>query len=154
MLFRSQQHSSSSSLSSRTLLPSADQLGGIDPELAFLDPSLAYSGLRKPGTNNTAPVAGNGAVPTFTAKFNARSGRFASSGTGGEASRDPSHVSEYERAKRMSEVYFDVDAWKNQVDEREQVRKRALELGEDPNAKRKKPTKADLVRTLWHFACR
>lgn len=133
----------SSSSSSRTLLPTADPLGGIDPELAFLDPSLAYTGI----IGNK--LASSTAVPTFTAKFNARSGRFAASGSGGGEARDPNHVSEYERAKRMSEAYFDVDVWKKQVEEREQVKKRALEQGEDPNAKRKKPTKADLVRTTF-----
>jgi WW domain len=128
--------SSFPSPSSHPTLPTAAQLGGIDPELAFLDPSLAYTtGGPNRGINTTGPV------PTFTAKFNARSGRFA----GGDA-RDPNHVSEYERAKRMSEAYFDVDSWKNQVEEREQAQKRAAEQGEDPNAKRKKPTKADLVR--------
>ena len=122
--------------SSRTLLPASDQLGGIDPELAFLDPSLAYTGTK----TSTGPV------PTFTAKFNARSGRFA-----GADSRDPNHVSEYERAKRMSEAYFDVDAWKKQVEEQEMVRKRVAEGGEDPNAKRKRPTKADLVRSGYIY---
>lgn len=123
--------STSSSLPSSRPLPTADQFGGIDPELAFLDPSLAYGGAK----------TGGGPVPTFTAKFNARSGRFA----GGDA-RDPSHISEYERAKRMSEAYFDVDSWKKQVDERENERKRAADEDVDGGGKRKRPTKADLVR--------
>lgn len=122
--------STSSSLPASRPLPTADQLGGIDPELAFLDPSLAYGGTK----------TGGGPVPTFAAKFNARSGRFA----GGDA-RDPSHISEYERAKRMSEAYFDVDSWKKQVEERENERKRAAEEDADGGGKRKRPTKADLV---------
>lgn len=132
--------SSFPSPSSHPTLSTAVQLGGIDPELAFLDPSLAYTtGGPNKGINTTGPI------PTFTAKFNARSGRFA----GGDA-RDPNHVSEYERAKRMSQAYFDVDSWNKQVEEREQARKRAAEQGEDPNAKRKKPTKADLVCMACH----
>lgn len=103
-------------------LPTADELGGIDPELAFLDPSLASS---------TSSSSRTGPVPTFTAKFNAHTGRFAAStipGIGTTAAtpaglRDPNHVSEYERAKRMSEAYFDVDAWKQQVEEREAAKK-------------------------------
>ncbi|KAF8323854.1 hypothetical protein DL93DRAFT_38343 [Clavulina sp. PMI_390] len=122
----------------------ADELNGIDPELAFLDPSLAGSSSGGPG----------GAIPTFTAKFNAHTGRFAS---GAAAARDPNHVSEYERAKRMSEAYFDVDAWKQQVDDRDGARKREREAeeqygygyGEDEGGvgrKSKKPTKADMQR--------
>lgn len=115
-------------------LPTVDELGGIDPELAFLDPSLAY----------TSSSKSTGAIPTFTAKFNAHTGRFAS---GAAATRDPNHVSEYERAKRMSEAYFDVDEWKKTVEERENAKKRELEdEGYDGGGKRsKKPTKADLV---------
>lgn len=127
------------STSTLRTLPTADELGGIDPDLAFLDPSLAY-------TSSSSKLTG-GAVPTFTAKFNAHTGRFASGAAG---ARDPNHVSEYERAKRMSEAYFDVDEWKKQVEERENAKKRELEeddvYGDGGGGKRsKKPTKADLV---------
>lgn len=94
---------------------------GIDPSLAYLDPtlvgpsSLAYSG-------------------SFTAKFNARTGAFAAAD-----SRAPSHLSEYERMKRMSEFYFDVGAWEKEVERRDEEEK------ETGGKKRKKPTKKDLV---------
>lgn len=112
----------------------ADALGGIDPELAFLDPSLAQA------PPSTTPSYG----PTFTAKFSARTGKFS-----GASSRDPSHVSEYERAKRMSEAYFDVETWQKEITERDAAKKRAAEeaelTGTNPNQKRK-PTKADIAR--------
>ncbi|TFK90001.1 hypothetical protein K466DRAFT_574473 [Polyporus arcularius HHB13444] len=97
---------------------------GIDPALAHLDPSLAASG--------SAPGAF-----TYVAKFNARTGAFAR-----PDGRDPSHLSEYERAKRMSEFYFDVNAWEQEVE------KRKLEEAqeEEEGRKRKKPTKKDLER--------
>ncbi|KAI0697618.1 hypothetical protein C8T65DRAFT_661767 [Cerioporus squamosus] len=97
---------------------------GIDPALAHLDPSLAASG--------SAPGAF-----TYAAKFNARTGAFAR-----PDGRDPSHLSEYERAKRMSEFYFDVNAWEQEVE------KRKLEEAqeEEEGRKRKKPTKKDLER--------
>jgi hypothetical protein len=54
---------------------------GIDPSLAYLDPSLAAS---------TSAAAGP-APNTFTAKFNARTGAFTAGGA-----RDPGHLSEFE----------------------------------------------------------
>ena len=62
-------------------LQAAAEAAGIDPSLAYLDPSLVGG-----------PVAAGGSAPnTFTAKFNARTGAF----TAGDA-RDPGHLSEYE----------------------------------------------------------
>ncbi|KAK0210262.1 hypothetical protein DFS33DRAFT_1291832 [Desarmillaria ectypa] len=99
---------------------------GIDPSLAYLDPSL------------TAGPSGSVGPYTATAKFNARTGRF----TANDA-RDPSHMSEYERAKRMSEFYFDVGAWEAQRDQQQQ---------EEDVKKRKRPSKKDLVSArLWFF---
>ncbi|KAG2046031.1 hypothetical protein BDR06DRAFT_965456 [Suillus hirtellus] len=97
---------------------------GIDPSLAHLDPSLASSS----------------GVPSnlmCTAKFNARTGAFAK-----VDSRDPTHLSEYERAKRMSEFYFDVGAWESAVE----ARNRAEIEAEGEGKKRKRPTKKDLER--------
>ncbi|KAK0185830.1 hypothetical protein F5146DRAFT_1143348 [Armillaria mellea] len=94
---------------------------GIDPSLAYLDPTL------------NAP-AGTSAAYTATAKFNARTGRF----TANDA-RDPTHMSEYERAKRMSEFYFDVGAWEAQRDQQQQEE-------ESEGKKRKRPSKKDLDR--------
>ncbi|KAG0699429.1 hypothetical protein DFH29DRAFT_877332 [Suillus ampliporus] len=99
---------------------------GIDPSLAHLDPSLASSS----------------GVPSnfmYTAKFNARTGAFAKAD-----SRDPTHLSEYERAKRMSEFYFDVGAWERDVETRNRAEADADAEGE--GKKRKRPTKKDLER--------
>ncbi|EKM56662.1 uncharacterized protein PHACADRAFT_54914, partial [Phanerochaete carnosa HHB-10118-sp] len=103
-------------------LQAAAAAQGIDPSLAYLDPSL---------------VAGTSSTPqafTYTAKFNARTGAFAR-----PDGRDPSHVSEYERARRMSEAYFDVGEWEEEVEQR-----KAQEEAE--GKKKKKPTKKDLER--------
>ena len=94
---------------------------GIDPELAYLDPSLAHGPLS----------AGPG---SYSARFNAHTGRFTA-----PDGRDPSHVSEYARAQRMSAVFFDVQGW-----EAELAKRKAQEDLEGPRRK-KKPTKADLV---------
>jgi len=94
---------------------------GIDPSLAYLDPSLA-----------AGPSLPSGA---FTAKFNARTGAFTA-----VDGRDPSHLSEYERAKRMSQFYFDVGAWEEQLEQQDAA-------GEEGKKKRK-PTKKDLVSPL------
>ncbi|KZT26046.1 hypothetical protein NEOLEDRAFT_1132556 [Neolentinus lepideus HHB14362 ss-1] len=105
-------------------MQAAAQAQGIDPSLAYLDPSLAH-----------ATGAGSGPAPfEFTAKFNSRTGAF----TKADA-RDPGHLSEYERMKRMSEVYFDTAEWERQV---------ALQKEEEEREgkKRKKPTKKDLDR--------
>ncbi|KAJ7594237.1 hypothetical protein C8J56DRAFT_749627, partial [Mycena floridula] len=93
---------------------------GIDPSLAYLDPSLAD------------PASTTSTAGSFTAKFNARTGQFAR-----PDARDPSHMSEYERAKRMSEFYFDVGAWEKQ---------KAQDDADEAGKKRKRPTKKDLER--------
>jgi len=95
---------------------------GIDPSLAFLDPSLAA------GPSGAAGYS-------YSAKFNARTGTFAK-----PDGRDPTHLSEYERAKRMSEVYFDVGAWEQDVERRKK------EEEEEGGRKRKRPSKKDLDR--------
>jgi len=117
-----------------TALQQAALAQGIDPSLAYLDPSLLSS------SNPAAAISASN--PSFTAKFNARTGTF----TRADA-RDPTHLSEYERAKRMSEFYFDVSAW-----EREREQDMSNENGEE-GRKRKRPTKKDLVR-LFCFLCR
>ncbi|KAH8827100.1 hypothetical protein DL96DRAFT_1605510 [Flagelloscypha sp. PMI_526] len=103
---------------------------GIDPSLAYLDPTLGQS---------TVPGA-PGSAPSFAAKFNARTGRFTALD-----GRDPSHMSEYERAKRMSEFYFDTDAWSKEVDQRYRQGEAAGEE-DDVGKKRKRPNKKDLDR--------
>jgi len=98
---------------------------GIDPSLAHLDPSLAMPA-------HTTPAG------TFTAQFNARTGAFTATDA-----RTPQHLSEYERMKRMSEFYFDVNAWEKDVEIRYKEEK-------EGGKKRKRPSKKDLVslRTL------
>ncbi|KIM24999.1 hypothetical protein M408DRAFT_331472 [Serendipita vermifera MAFF 305830] len=100
-------------------------LDGIDPELAYLDPNLAAGGPSNP-------------AGMYAARFNARTGRFTA--TDG---RDPSHLSEYERMKRMSSVFFDVGAWEQEV-----AKRKAQEDADEAEGRRrkKKPTKADLDR--------
>ncbi|KAJ8075013.1 hypothetical protein AAF712_007513 [Marasmius tenuissimus] len=112
--------SSSYPTSSYSALQAAAVAQGIDPSLAHLDPSLAATG----------PGAG-----MATARFNARTGQFARTDA-----RDPSHLSEYERMKRMSEFYFDVNAWEQQT-----ARDQAEEEAEG-GKKRKRPTKKDVER--------
>lgn len=112
--------STSGSSSSVYELQAAAAAQGIDPSLAHLDPSLA---------------AGPSSNPAFsyTAKFNARTGAFTKAD-----GRDPTHLSEYERAKRMSEFYFDVNAWEKEVEDRK-------EQEDADGKKRKRPSKKDLV---------
>ena len=105
----------------------AAEASGIDPSLAYLDPSLAL-----PGSTPTG---------TFTAKFNARTGAFAR-----VDARDPSHLSESERAKRMSEVYFDVGAWEKELEQRHAEE-------ESSGKKRKRPSKRDLVSFFSTMGC-
>ncbi|KAI0772921.1 hypothetical protein BD413DRAFT_473847 [Trametes elegans] len=113
---------STAATSSALDLYTAAAAQGIDPALAHLDPSLA-----------AGPSAPGGA---FTAKFNARTGAFAR-----QDARDPSHLSEFERAKRMSEFYFDVNAWEKEVEMR-----KLQEAQEEESKKRKRPSKKDLER--------
>ncbi|KAL5478463.1 hypothetical protein ACEPAI_2647 [Sanghuangporus weigelae] len=103
---------------SRVSAQEAAAAAGIDPDLAYLDPTLVA------GPSAPAPFS-------YTAKFNARTGAFAS-----PDARDPEHVSEYERMKRMSNFYFDMDEWQKEVEQRQEE--------EATGKKRKKPTKKDL----------
>ncbi|KAF9045217.1 hypothetical protein BJ165DRAFT_1415359 [Panaeolus papilionaceus] len=106
---------------------------GIDPALAHLDPSLLAPAV--PGSSFTA-----GGLPTFQAKFNNRTGQFTAAN-----SRTPGHLSEHERAKRMSEFYFDVNQWEQQLAEQGGSIMGDEEDGEG-GKKRKRPTKKDLER--------
>ncbi|KAG8921889.1 hypothetical protein FRC02_012300 [Tulasnella sp. 418] len=104
-----------------------DALDGIDPALAYLDPNL-YELSR--GKGNL------GAGQTFQARFNSRTGRFTAMND-----RDPSHLSEYARAQRMSEVFFDVHKWEEEL--------ASGNAGDDDGSageKRKRPTKKDMER--------
>ncbi|CCO32793.1 hypothetical protein BN14_06856 [Rhizoctonia solani AG-1 IB] len=108
--------------------PDLSYLGGIDPELAYLDPTLAV------------PSAGSkGPVPTFSARFGARDGRFTAMD-----GRRPEHLSEAARAQRMSAVYYDTEAWEKEIAERDARAKADDEAG--VGDKRKRVTKADIER--------
>ncbi|KAI0299369.1 hypothetical protein B0F90DRAFT_1810641 [Multifurca ochricompacta] len=97
---------------------------GIDPSLAYLDPSLA---------GPSAP----GSIYNFTARFNAHTGAFAK-----PDARDPGHLSEFERMKRMSSVYFNMEQWEQEVAQRKQQEDEDAANGK----KRKRPSKKDLER--------
>ena len=128
---------STTSTSSYTALQAAALAAGIDPSLAYLDPTL--SSLPTTSTSTLPTLAST--LPTFTAKFNARTGQF----TRPDA-RDPTHLSEYDRAKRMSEFYFDVGAWEKELAERNAGAGAEGEEGEgEGGKKRKRPSKKDLV---------
>ena len=103
---------------------------GIDPALAYLDPSL---GAPMP----SASVGPDGMA--FSAKFNARTGQFTR-----PDGRDPTHLSEYDRMKRMSQFYFDVGAWEEQLSEQGG----SIKGGDDATRKRKRPSKKDLVSSM------
>ncbi|CAE6402244.1 unnamed protein product [Rhizoctonia solani] len=108
--------------------PDLSYLGGIDPELAYLDPTLAV------------PSAGSkGPVPTFSARFGARDGKFTAMD-----GRRPEHLSEAARAQRMSSVYYDTEAWEREIAERDAQAKAEAEAG--VGDKRKRLTKADIER--------
>ncbi|KAL4072181.1 hypothetical protein J3A83DRAFT_4239641 [Scleroderma citrinum] len=94
---------------------------GIDPSLAHLDPSLALPA-------NATPAG------AYAAHFNARTGAFTATDA-----RTPQHLSEYERMKRMSEFYFDMNAWEKEVEMRHTEEK-------EGGKKRKRPSKKDLDR--------
>jgi hypothetical protein len=117
---------STASASPYSALQAAAEAAGIDPSLAHLDPTLA-----------SVPGATPGSY-AFTARFNARTGTFAK-----PDARDPTHLSEYERAKRMSEFYFDVGAWEADVEKRKMDEAEEAEAGS--SKKKKKLTKKDIV---------
>jgi hypothetical protein len=133
--------SSSSSASGATPVPAsiaqiyalqeAAAAQGIDPSLAYLDPSLA---------SGAPPVPGGSGTYNFTAKFNAHTGAFAR-----PDGRDPTHLSEYERMKRMSSVYFNMEQWEQEVAQRKGQEEEDAANGK----KRKRPTKKDLVGCLF-----
>ncbi|KAH7107069.1 hypothetical protein BKA62DRAFT_611345 [Auriculariales sp. MPI-PUGE-AT-0066] len=98
---------------------SAAVAAGIDPELAYLDPTLAL------------PQMPGGGPMSFAAKFNSRTGAFTAA-----SARAPEHLNEFERAKRMSEMYFDVGKWESEtVSRQDELKER----------KKYRPSKAELV---------
>ncbi|KAM0746178.1 hypothetical protein T439DRAFT_140063 [Meredithblackwellia eburnea MCA 4105] len=104
-----------------------EDLGGIDPELAFLDPSLAQ---RTPATG----------APSFKAQFNSRTGRFQA-----DPSMNPDRISEYSRGERQQQVFYDTKGWQESLGGR--GIKRAAD--EDGLANKKKVSSKDVVRLCF-----
>ncbi|RXK35062.1 hypothetical protein M231_07682 [Tremella mesenterica] len=101
---------------------------GIDPALAYLlPPEQRGAGLSQ---NDAAAQKG---------LFNARTGRF----TKADYQYNVDHLDEYNRAKRMSSHYFDVEAWERQKSEEHEKRKRDEEMG---TSSKRKITKKDMDR--------
>jgi hypothetical protein len=101
---------------------------GIDPSLAHLDLFLA------------GPSSATGRAYNFSARFNAHTGAFTQ-----PDGRDPTHLSEYKRMKRMSSVYFNMEQWEQEVAQRQQREDEDAMNGK----KRKRPTEKDLVSYLF-----
>ncbi|KAL8287336.1 hypothetical protein RQP46_003788 [Phenoliferia psychrophenolica] len=99
--------------------------GGIDPELAYLDPNLARS-----STTSSA-------APSFQARFNSRTGRFQ-----GDPTMNPDRISEYSRGERQQEVFYNTQAWQASLEGK--GIKRAGEEAE--GGKRKRVTAKDVER--------
>jgi hypothetical protein len=103
--------------------------------IIYIYTSLSY---RRPLSPNQTDLS------SFTARFNSRTGQFTPA-----TARQPGHLSEHERAKRMSEFYFDVEKWEEDL-----ARRGGRLMGEEDDPadeegtkekKRKRPSKKDLV---------
>jgi len=116
-------------------LQAAAFAAGIDPSLAHLDPSLLSS------LPSSSATSAQGLPPSFTAKFNARTGQFTR-----PDGRDPTHLSEHARMTRMSEFYFDVKGWEDELAQRGgSLMGTNGEEGVEGGKRRKRPSKKDLV---------
>jgi len=118
-------------------LQAAAIAAGIDPSLAHLDPNL----LSSIPSSSTSPSFNTGLPPAFTAKFNARTGQFTR-----PDGRDPTHLSEHARMTRMSEFYFDVKGWEEELARRGGSLMGNEEETAEGGKKRKRPSKKDLER--------
>lgn len=106
------------------------------PELPTVDAGLAH--LLPPSYNPLNPSASTSASGyTSQARFNTRTGRYENAS---DVSKMPDHLSDYSRAKRQNEAFFDQEAWMRERDE-EQARL----AGEGP-AKKKRLTKTEVAR--------
>jgi hypothetical protein len=106
---------------------------GLPPAIPDIDPDLAY--LLPMTQRGGAGGAGDG--PGQSAAFNARTGKFAPVDT----NYTYDHLDEYNRMKRMSSHYFDVEAWEKQRQEDNAKRMRDEAEGKG----REKPTRKDMV---------
>ncbi|BGP01725.1 WW/Rsp5/WWP domain containing protein [Rhodotorula toruloides] len=96
-----------------------DRLPGIDPELAWLDPTAA----RASSSGGLAQAA----------RFNARTGRFMA-----DPALNPDRISDYQRGRRQQEAYYDVAGWEASLASRPS--KRQHEDAEDEDGKKKRPS--------------
>ena len=124
-------------------LQAAAIAAGIDPSLAHLDPNLLSS---IPSSSANPSPLNPALLPTFTAKFNARTGQFTR-----PDGRDPTHLSEHARMTRMSEFYFDVKGWEEELAQRGGSLMGNEEEATEGGKKRKRPTKKDLVSVSFLF---
>jgi len=109
--------------------PSTADYGGIDPDLAYLDPSLA------------SRARGAGGAGAYVARFNARTGKFEADPT-----KNPDRVSDVQRAKRQNQFYFDYDGWQATLAQQQEqtALKRAAEDGGDEANKKHRPSKKEM----------
>lgn len=109
--------------------PTAAEFGGIDPDLAYLDPSLA------------SRAKGAGGAGAYVARFNARTGKFEADPT-----KTPDRVSDVQRAKRQNQFYFDYDGW--QATLAQQQEQNTLKRGngdvDDEANKKHRPSKKEM----------
>lgn len=102
--------------------PSLDRYEGIDPDLAYLDPSYISNSVND-GTNFST-----------SARFNSRTGRFQ-----GDPSMNPDRISDYNRSERQQEAFYDTKSWS------ESLGGRGLGKGYDEDGKLKKKPSAKQV---------
>jgi hypothetical protein len=113
------------SIAAKSSTPTAEDFGGIDPDLAYLDPNLARS------------RAGSSHAPVFKAAFNARTGRFQ-----GDPSLNPDRISDYKRAERQQEAFYNKQAWD------ESLGGRGLRNSDDEK-RNKRPSAKEVVCSLF-----
>jgi hypothetical protein len=96
---------------------------GIDPELAYLDPSYSR--------------ANSSAAPSFQARFNSRTGRFQ-----GDPTMNPDRISEFSRGERQQNAFYDTASWQTSLEGK--GLKRSGEEAEG-GTRKKKPTAKEVV---------
>ncbi|WVR09513.1 hypothetical protein IAU60_006581 [Kwoniella sp. DSM 27419] len=115
--------------------PMTNAWESTDPSLPEIDEGLLHM---VGGGGSTA--RGGAMDPTMQrATFNARTGRF----TPQDYQYTVGHLDEYNRAKRMSNHYFDVDAWERDKAAEHEKRRREEEAG---GVSKKQITKKDMER--------
>lgn len=114
-------------IDSTAITNNVGQYGGIDPDLAYLDPSLRQSS--------------TSSAPSYQARFNSRTGRFQ-----GDPSMTPDRISEFKRGERQQEAFYDTASWQESLGGKGLKRSGIGEA--DGTGKPKKLTAKELVRML------